>query len=263
MARQAYPSDLSDTEWSLIECFFPASSLPRGRKALHDKREIVNAVYWMTATGAAWRMMAHDLPHWKTVYHYFRLWRITGLWKKIHDHIRAQTRIAEGRDAEASAGSVDSQSVKAVALRGDHGVDVFKQTRGIKRHLLVDTLGFLIAVVITNASVQDRDGAKLLFATILDSCKRLRRVWADGGYRGALLEWVKERFQWTLEIVMRPDESKGFVLLAKRWVVERTNAWLGHSRRLNRQYEVLHQTHEAFVYTAMTRLMLRRLAKRK
>lgn len=131
----------------------------------------------------------------------------------------------------------------------------------MKRHLLVDTLGFIIALTVTTASVQDRDGAKLLCAKIQGLCKGLAIVWADGGYRGELVQWVKERFTWALEIVLRPDNVKGFVLLPKRWVVERTNAWLGHSRRLNRQYEVLHQTHEAFVYIAMTRIMLRRIHK--
>jgi putative transposase len=261
MARLSYPSDLSDKEWSFVEPLLPVRQSPKGRTVTHERREILNAIFWITAAGCAWRMLAHDFPAWKTVYHYFRLWRKDGTWQRIHDAIRTQVRLSEGREAEASAGAIDSQSVKAVALRGDHGVDVHKQTRGIKRHLLVDTLGFLIAMTVTNASVQDRDGAKLLFAKILNACKRLKIVWADGGYRGALRQWVKERFEWTLEIVLRPDNLKGFVLLPKRWIVERTNAWLGHSRRLNRQYEVLHQTHEAFVYIAMTRIMLRRLNK--
>jgi putative transposase len=261
MARKSYPSDLSDTEWTLIEPLLPARESSKGRKITHERREILNAIFWMTAAGCAWRMLAHDFPAWKTVYHYFRHWRKDGSWQRIHDVIYAQARIAEGREAEASAAAIDSQSVKAVALRGEHGVDVFKQTRGIKRHLLVDTLGFIIALTVTNASVQDRDGAKILFAKLRDGCKRLAIVWADGGYRGELITWVKERFTWALEIVMRPDNLKGFVLLPKRWIVERTNAWLGHSRRLNRQYEVLHETHEAFVYLAMIRIMLRRLDK--
>jgi len=151
---------------------------------------------------------------------------------------------------------------KAVALRGEHGVDVFKQTRRIKRQLLVDTLGLLIALTVTTASVQDRDGAKLLFATIQNACQCLTSVWADGAYSGQLLHWVKERFHWMLEIIRRPDKHKGFVLLQHRWIVERTNAWLGYSRRLNDQYEVLQHTHEAFVYLAMTRIMLRRLDKK-
>lgn len=261
MARKSYQSDICDQEWSYIEPLLPARRSSKGRAITHQRREILNAIFWMTAAGCAWRMLAHDFPAWQTVYHYFRLWRKDGTWKRIHDEIYTQTRRAEGRDDQASAGLIDSQSVKAVALRGEHGVDVFKQTRGIKRHLLVDTLGFVIALTVTTASVQDRDGAKVLFAKIQNACKRLKIVWADGGYRGELLEWVKERFEWTLEIVVRPDNLKGFTLLPKRWIVERTNAWLGHYRRLNRQYEVLHQSHEAFAYLAMTRIMLRRLDK--
>jgi putative transposase len=267
MARLSYPSDLSDKEWSFVEPLLPVRQSPKGRAVRHERREILNAIFWITifwitAAGCAWRMLAHDFPAWKTVYHYFRLWRKDGTWQRIHDEIRTQVRLLEGHEAEASTGAIDSQSVKAVALRGDHGMDdVHKQTRGINRHLLVDTLGFLIAMTVTNALVQDRDGAKLLFAKILNACKRLKIVWADGGYRSALLQWVKERFEWILEIVLRPDNLKGFVLLPKCWIVERTNAWLGHSCRLNRQHEVLHQTHEAFVYIAMTRIMLRRLNK--
>lgn len=184
-----------------------------------------------------------------------------GIWQHIHDEIYTKARQAEGREPKASAAAIDSQSVKAVALRGEHGVDVFKQTRGIKRHLLVDSLDFIIALAVTNASVPRREGAALLFSKIVGICQRLTIIWADGGYRGKLLDWVKEHFSWTLEIVLRSDKSKGFVVLPKRWIVERTNAWLGQSRRLNRQYEVLHQTYEVFVYIAMTRLILRRLDK--
>ena len=136
-------------------------------------------------------MLAHDFPAWHTVYHYFRLWRKNGVWQHIHDEIYTKARQAEGREREASAAAIDSQSVKAVALRGEHGVDVFKQTRGIKRHLLVDTLGFVIALAVTNAAISDRDGAALVFSKIVGICQRLTIIWADGGYRGNLLHWVK------------------------------------------------------------------------
>jgi len=156
---------------------------------------------------------------------------------------------------------VDSQSVKTTAIGGEaRGYDAGKKVKGRKRHVLVDTLGLLLVVVVTSASVQDRDGARLLFRRLTGACKKLRLIWVDGGYRGTLLEWVADRFQFALQVVLRSDDQKGFKLLPRRWVVERTFAWLNHSRRLSKDYEFLPETAEAFIYLAMTRLMLRRLA---
>jgi len=154
---------------------------------------------------------------------------------------------------------MDSQSVKCTAVPGERGYDAGKKVNGRKRHILVDTLGLLLAVVVTAASVQDRDGARLLLSRLPGGCKKLRKIWVDGGYAGRLLEWVTDHFRFSLAVVLRPRETRKFVLLPRRWVVERTFGWLNHSRRLSKSYERLTQTDQAWIYIAMTRIMLNRL----
>ena len=261
MARQAYPSDLTDGEWQIIEPLIPPAK-PRGRRRSVDMREVLNAIFYLLRAGCAWRMLPHDFPLWYTVYHYFRRWREDGTFANINDVLRREVRVEAGRDPEPSAAIMDSQSVKTTEKGGVHGYDAAKKVNGRKRHILVDTMGLLITVVVHAASVQDRDGAKLVIEKVRHILPRLRLIWADGGYAGQLVEWVRDLCHWVLEIVKRSDDVKGFQVLPRRWVVERTLAWLGRYRRLSKDYEYLTESSEAMIYLAMTRLMVRRLARK-
>jgi putative transposase len=259
MSGQLYPTDLTDSQWDLIRDLIPVPSA-RGRPRELDMRQVVNAVLYIAVTGAQWRMLPREYPCWQSVYGYFRRWRITGVWKRIHDTLRAQERQRIGRHKHPTAGSLDSQSVKASGWPGKRGYDAGKRINGRKRHIVVDTSGLLLAVAVTPASVQDRDGAKHVLARLDGAAKKLRLLWADGGYRGRLLNWVDQRFRFHLSIVPRPRDKPGFQVLPRRWVVERTFGWLMFNRRLVRDYEALPSTSETFIHIAMVRLMLRRLA---
>ena len=221
---------------------------------------MVNAILYVLKTGCQWRQLPREFPAWPAVYYYFRTWSRNGVWARLHDLLRCRLREKLGRHKHPTAGCLDSQSVKCTAVPGERGYDAGKKVNGRKRHILVDTLGLLLAVVVTVASVQDRDGARLLLRRLPGGCKKLRKIWADGGYTGRLLDWVTDHFRFSLAIVLRPRETRKFVLLPRRWVVERTFGWLNHPRRLSKSYERLTQTDQAWIYIAMTRIMLNRLA---
>ncbi|MDQ3651986.1 MAG: IS5 family transposase [Acidobacteriota bacterium] len=258
MNRKPYPTDLSDEQWQLLKPMLPPPSLV-GRKREVDLREIANALFYVKRAGCAWRLVPHEFPAWQTVYYYFRKWRDAEWFVKLNDKLRTEVRTTEGRDADPSAAIIDSQSVKTTEQGGAKGYDAGKKVNGRKRHLLVDTIGLLLIVRVLAANIQDRDGAKMLFADIKDRMPRLFLIWADGGYRGKLIAWVATNCLWLLEIVKRNDDLKGFHVLPRRWVVERTLAWLSRNRRLSKDYERRGESAEAWVYISMIDLMLKRL----
>jgi putative transposase len=216
--RKPYPTDLNETEWQVLAPLIPAAKTG-GRPEKYPKRDIVNAIFYVLRTGGAWRFVPNDLPPWGIVYHYFWRWRRDGTWKRINDTLRGDLRVLAGRNRRPSAAIIDSQSAKTTDRGGDKGFDSAKQMKGRKRHILVDTLGLLIAVVVTAASVQDRDGAKRLLGILRHCFTRLRCTWADGAYAGCLETWVsllRSYRRVRLVIIKRSEHVKGFIILPKR-----------------------------------------------
>jgi putative transposase len=260
--NQRYPSDLTDSQWHLIKDWLPPPART-GRPRL-DLREVINAIAYVIKGGIQWRMLPREYPCWQSVYSYFRRWRQDGTWLRLHDRLRASARRAIGRHKHPTASCLDSQSVKTTeaASPETRGCDWHKRVKGRKRHVLTDTQGLLLRVAVTTANVQDKAGALLVLKRLGGAAKKLRRIWADGAYRTERghLARLLERLGISLTTVQPPEGQRGFTLLPRRWVVERTFSWLYQSRRLSKDYERLVETSEVVVYMAMMRLMLRRLA---
>lgn len=261
---KAYSSNLSQAQYELIEPLIPPAK-PGGRPREVDLLAILNAILYVVVQGVKWRDIPGDLPPWSTAYTYFRNWRQDGTWINIHDRLRGWVRADKGRQESPSEAIIDSQSVKSATMVSDAvGFDGAKNIKGRKRHTAVDTLGLLLRVVVTAASVPERAGGKQVLQQVAEMGKAISRlyvIWVDGGYDGnPFLQWAMTSFRWVIQVVLRPQQTKGFVLLKKRWVVERTFGWWNWCRRLSKDYERLPASSEAMIYISMIRFMVRRLA---
>lgn len=262
-----YPSSsVTDAQWAVLEPLLPPPGNTTGnggRPEKHSRRLVLDAIFYVVRGGIAWRQMPHDFPPATTVYDIFRRWAKTKAWQRIHDALRDLVRVRAGRNPLATAAIIDSQTVRGADTvpTASAGYDAGKKTKGRKRHIATDTLGLLLAVVVTAANIQDRDGAHRLLVALRARFSTVSHLWVDGGYAGRLVVWARNVLSLTLEVVKHTDKTAGFLVLPRRWVVERTFGWITKHRRCVRDYETLPEHHEAMVYIAMIMTMSRRLAR--